>query len=146
MRTSGLRAREADGDSSRCAYDCDGHAGHHRRRREHLLGSFTKGLFERGARVRDVDGEAAARRLGRISLANPAAALLGVRKQVVLAAVGHGETRLERPAQNLGAPGLGRCRVAAGELGMRDPTVEAPRRHVTRRRRPRGFRGGPALR
>src|SRR5437773_10734977 len=111
MRISGLRASEANGDPSRCAYDCDGHAGHHLGWREHLLGSCAKGRFEGSARVRDVDREAAARRLGRIGLANPAAALVGVRKQVVLTAVGHREARLERPAQNLGAQiGRASCR------------------------------------
>src|SRR5438093_4135659 len=49
--------READRDSSSCTHDRDGHALHHPRRRDHLLGSFAERLLECGARVRDVNGE-----------------------------------------------------------------------------------------
>src|SRR5438093_11959352 len=61
-----------------------------------------------------MDGEAATRRLGRIGLANPPAALVGVRKQVVLAAAWHGDARLECPAKHVGAPSLRGCRDGAG--------------------------------
>src|SRR2546422_4872031 len=39
-----------------------------------------------------------------------------------------------------------RRRIRAGELGVGDPTVQAARRHVTRRRRARGSPRGPPLR
>jgi len=136
-----LRTREADRDSSRCPHDRNGHALDHPRRRDHFLGSFAQRLFECGARVRDVNRETAARRLGRFGRADSAAALVGVRKQMVFAAW-RGETRLEPPAQNLGAPILRRSWVGAGELGVGDPTVEAPRWDVTRWRRAVGLSRG----
>src|SRR5438128_1342000 len=106
---------------------------------------FPQRCLKGGARVRDVDVGDAAWHLRRVVGTNPAAALVGVRKQVVLAAAGDGEARLEPPAQNLGAPRLRRRRIRAGELGVGDPTVQAARRHVTRRRRARGSPRGPPL-
>src|SRR5205814_7943655 len=93
-------------------------------------------LFEGRMRVRYVDGETAARYLGWTGLTYPAAALVGVCKQVVLAPTRHGETRFELPAQHFGTPCLGGRRVAARELGVRDPAVKAACRHVSRRGRP----------
>jgi hypothetical protein len=133
-----LRTREADRNASRCAHDGDGNALRHPLRRDHLLGTFAERFLEGGSCVGDVDEGNAARHLGRVVWTNSPATRVGVRKQVVLAAW-HGETRLERPAQNLGAPCLRRSRVGASQLGVRDPTVEAPRRDVTRWRRARGL-------
>ena len=146
MRMSRLRARETDRDASGCPDDGDRDARHHPLRWVHLLGPFSKCFLKGSAHISDVDVGNAARHLGRVILTNPAPTLVGVRKEVILAAAGHAKARLERPAQNLGTPSLGRCRSGARELGVCDPTVKAPRRHVTRRRRPRGFPRSPLLR
>src|SRR5699024_8953373 len=91
-------------------------------------------------RVRDVYERDAVRRLGWLEVPNPAAAGIGIREQVILAAR-HGEARLEFPAEHTGAPLPGRGWIAAGEVRVRDVPVQPAGRDVTRRRR-----GGRILR
>jgi hypothetical protein len=112
---------------------------HHARRRQYRFGSLAERLVKGGLGIRDMDGERAARRFGRLCRANPATSPVGIREQVVLPAIRHRKRRPECPAQHFRAPRL-RCRgVRAGKFGVCDPPVKPARRHMARRRGTRVF-------